>query len=168
MGEEISSNIKDALRAVLLSAIKGIPENQLERDFKKVVGEPLKWKELGFKSLFDFLSAVPDVARMEWSDKHKENLVFGVGNDEFFMSVHAKKAQGNPSQAKPPKTPEMKRKLLGSTLTPPRQYSCGKYPKSTKATLSNASSRPVEIVANKHGLYEIHVSGLPRGCKQVR
>ena len=172
MEKEIPLITKTDLRAVLLASRKGIPENQVERDYKKIIGGCLKWRDFGFKTLFEFLQAVPDVARMEWSDKHQDNLVYGVGDAEnFYMSLHAKKAQGDPSSAKPPKTPEMKRNLLGSSKTPPRQVSYRKDSKSLKVTLNNTlASSAHELAADKQGsLYEIQILGLPSaGCIKVR
>ena len=154
MAIEVPELVKTYLRAVLLSATKGkgIPEKELERDYKKMAGETLKWKELGFAHLFDFLEAVPDVARMEWSDKDNQNRVFGVGDpNAFFMSLHAQKAQGKPNSAKPPKTPEMQRKMVGAAA-----------PKSPGRHVS-----PEGFVAGPRGLYAIYINNLPPGCHQV-
>lgn len=57
-------DIKKKLLSVLLSKVGGVPLNKLEADYRRLVREPLEWRNFNFKSLQQFLEALPDVVRL--------------------------------------------------------------------------------------------------------
>lgn len=62
---EIPENIKENVRAVLLSKTdgNGILVSNFLNDYKTYVHQPLKYKDLGYKSLEAFINSLPDVCR---------------------------------------------------------------------------------------------------------
>lgn len=57
-------DIKKKLRSVLLSKAGGVPLKKVESDYRSLVREPLEWRILNFKSLGQFLEAIPDTVRL--------------------------------------------------------------------------------------------------------
>lgn len=55
---------KKKLLSVLLSKVGGVPLKKLEFDYRRLVREPLEWRNFNFKSLEQFLEALPDTARL--------------------------------------------------------------------------------------------------------
>ena len=67
MDKLLDRTCKD-LRSVLISAPRGVPLRLIQSDFRMVLGYELPFKQLGFQRLDDFISSVPDVVRVEWSN----------------------------------------------------------------------------------------------------
>ena len=151
MAKEVPQLVKAALRAVLLSQ-KGIKQTDLPRDYKKLNDSQLDVKKYGFQDLYEFLLAIPDVARLEYSPKDGENKVFGVVEKGIFISDHAKKNMGVPNGLKP---------LHPSQW--PRNAN-----KNERTSVSTESDSKKKIMPNSSGLYAIHVKNLPPNCQQVR
>ncbi len=64
MSSDILDKTKKALRAVLISAPRGVAARMLCKDFKCVLGYELPYRELGYHRMEDFLNTIPDVARL--------------------------------------------------------------------------------------------------------
>ncbi|CAH1773704.1 unnamed protein product [Owenia fusiformis] len=62
--EKKLKDVKSMLRAVLMSSKEGVVADRLSREYRGICMEPLPFRELGFKSLDEFILAVPDVARL--------------------------------------------------------------------------------------------------------
>ena len=78
MAGEVPQSVKISLRSVLLSSIKGIKQTRVEKDYHQLTNSKLDFKKYGFQDLYEFLLAIPDVARLEFSVKDGENKVFGI------------------------------------------------------------------------------------------
>ena len=160
MAKEVPQFVKASLRAVLLSSQKGIKQTAIEKDYHKLTNTKLDVKKYGFQDLYEFLLAVPDVARLEYSVKDGENKVFGVAEKGVFLSDHAKKAEGIPNGLKP---------------LPPAEWPRNKASKQERTVVENKSSLNVtahsdskrKIEPNSRGLYTLHIKNLPPGCQQV-
>ena len=61
---ELLVKTKKALRALLISAPRGVPKRLLWTDYKMVIGKELPFRNLGFSSLEDFIHGIPDVIRV--------------------------------------------------------------------------------------------------------
>merc|ERR1712029_1119937 len=59
---------KKYLRSALLSTKGGVPAEQVYRDYRDLVGEGIPYRRLGYETLENFLTSVPDVS------KYPENL----------------------------------------------------------------------------------------------
>lgn len=150
MAKEVPQLVKAALRAVLLSQ-KGIKQTDLPRDYKKLNDSQLDVTKYGFQDLYEFLLAIPDVARLEYSPKDGENKVFGVTEKGIFISDHAKKNMGVPNGLKPLHPSQWPRNVN----------------KNERTSVSTESDSK-KIMPNSSGLYAIHVKNLPPNCQQVR
>lgn len=93
-GIRIDEGLKNNVRAVLLSKIGGVLMTDFLRDYAELVQKPLKFQELGFKSLETFFRAIPDTARLEYSPNDKTMRIFGIPKPNTYVSKMAKKAQG--------------------------------------------------------------------------
>lgn len=159
MAKEVPQLVKSSLRSVLLSSLKGIKQTSIEKDYQKLTYSRLDVKKYGFQDLYEFLLAIPDVARLEYSVKDGENKVFGVGEKGVYMSDHAKKAEGIPNGLRP---------------LPPSQWPRNKARKertvavdktSLKVTVESDDKR--KIMPNARGLYTLYVKNLPPNCQEV-
>ena len=52
---------KSMLRAVLISAPRGVVARRLQAEYKSITGTPIPYQRLGYSSLEDFLRSIPDV-----------------------------------------------------------------------------------------------------------
>lgn len=58
------NNVPSMLRSVLLSSKHPIPIKKLLQEFQLLIGWPIPFKELGFRSLQDYLQSIPDVVKL--------------------------------------------------------------------------------------------------------
>ena len=58
----VPDEIKKNVRAVLMSK-KGVPLNKFPQDYKNLLCEPLRFRDLGFSNLQSLMESIPDVAR---------------------------------------------------------------------------------------------------------
>ena len=158
MAKEVPQLVKASLRAVLLSQ-KGIKQTAIEKDYHKLTNSRLGVRKYGFQDLYEFLLAVPDVARLEYSAKDGENKVFGVAEKGVYMSDHAKKAAGIPTGLKPLPPSEWPRNKASKERTVVETKS------SLKVTVDSDSKK--KILPNSLGLYGLYIKNLPPHCQQV-
>lgn len=154
--------VKSSLGAVLLSCPKdqkGIKQTNIEKEYYKLTNTKLDVKKYGYKDLYEFLLAIPDVARLEYSVKDGENKVFGVADKTVFMSDHAKKAAGIPNGLKPLPPSEWPRNKASKDRTVVEDKT------SLKVTVESDEKK--KIVPNARGLYTLHIRNLPSGCQEV-
>lgn len=59
----VPDNVKRNVRAVLLSKVGGVLVSDLVKDYKSLLKEPLKFKDLGFGTIKEFVEAMPEVCR---------------------------------------------------------------------------------------------------------
>ncbi len=123
---ELLEKTKKAIRALLLSAPRGVPTRLFLTDYRKVMGKELPFRNLGFRSPDDFIRGMPDVIRQ---------AVGSTGEPTLFPVVTAETSQLArfvATQRKP------KLKLRKSFMRPPI---LGNGPPRAKATgFSNKSS----------------------------
>jgi hypothetical protein len=174
MSKDVPKDVKGFVRAVLISATNGIKQTKFPKDYETFIKSRLEWRKMGFKDLYEFLLAIPDVVRLTYSEKDGENLVFGVTNKDVYSSSHAKKAGMKGSvglQHRPPS--EWGIKSIG--IVPSRKT--GKDVKerrvdvtknftSLKVTVGNRKDSE-EMCPNLQGLYGVHISNLPDLCRKV-
>ena len=158
MAKEVPQIVKLSLRSVLLSCQKGIKQTSIEKDYYKLTNSNLDVKKYGYQDLYEFLLALPDVARLEFSVKDGENKVFGVAAEGVYMSDHAKKAEGIPNGLKPLPPSEWPRNM-------PKGRKAAEDKSSLKITPESDEKR--KIVPNGRGLYGLHIKNLPPGCQEV-
>ena len=83
--EEIGSGgllpkTKKYLRSALLTSKGGLPAEQVYRDYRDLVGEGIPYRRLGYETLENFLTAVPDVCRISRKPTG-EVIVVAVADD---------------------------------------------------------------------------------------
>lgn len=103
--KQVPDNIKEDVRAVLLSKTDGtgILVSKFLSDYKSFVHNMLKYKEMGFSGLQAFLEAIPDVCRLEYSQKDMAYRIFGISKPNVFVSSFVQKAQGRGARHDSPK-----------------------------------------------------------------
>lgn len=161
MAGEVPQSVKISLRSVLLSSIKGIKQTRVEKDYHQLTNSKLDFKKYGFQDLYEFLLAIPDVARLEFSVKDGENKVFGVPEKGVFISKHAKKAEGVPNGLNPLHPSEWPRNKRSKS----KDRTVVHDKASLKVTVD--SDRKKDILPNFKGLYGIHIGHLPLNCQEV-
>ena len=65
---EIKEETKKQIRALLLSAPKGLSGRDIQNDFKCMMGKTLPFRELGYSTAEDLFRDLPDVVRVTWVD----------------------------------------------------------------------------------------------------
>lgn len=76
--ESLLKNTRSMLRSVLLSAPRGVRARNLEAEYRGITGKVIPYRELGYKSLKDFMNSLQDVARL--SDGDGEAVYYGVAD----------------------------------------------------------------------------------------
>lgn len=90
---QVPDNVKRNVRAVLLSKVGGVLVSDLVKDYKSLLKEPLRFKDLGFSSIKEFVDAMPDVCRLEYDDGIMAHKLYGVGDKSTYMSLSQKRAE---------------------------------------------------------------------------
>ena len=65
MTAEVPALVKKNVRSVLLSKDGGVLVSQFARDYKGLLNEQLRFKDLGFNNMNEFIKAIPDVVRYD-------------------------------------------------------------------------------------------------------
>lgn len=103
--------IKKTIRALLISAKNGLSPQQLLRDYLNIVGTTIPLQDLGFSTLTEAISKMPDVARVEktfsgriiyhgvpdTSSKHIADLVSKQRNSKPYSSIRKATTSNNSS-----------------------------------------------------------------------
>lgn len=169
MSKQVPTEVKAFIRAVLLSSPKGVKQTLFLREYEKFANSKIEWRKMGFNDLYEFLLAIPDVARLEYSMKEAQNLIFGVNKKDIYTSSHAKKAglKGTGLQPRHPsqwnKTPSNSNKH-NDTQASKRTVSMTND--AVKVTVSN-SSEMNSLVPNEQGLFGVHIRDMPKLCTKV-
>ena len=163
-GDKVPNDVKSFLRSVLISS-NGVKESKVQKDYHELSGERLMWKDYGFKSLNEFLTALPDVCLLEYSAKDKENRVYAVRLEGTYMSSHAKKNA----------------KTASTTISPTKQQNVPENGRlverdgeTFKITLTNIpqvnehGGGSDDLKPNNNGLYQVYVIKLPESCSKVK
>ena len=61
---EVTKNV----RALLISAPNGLTVAEMQRDYNNMIGKPLPFRELGYKTPLDMLKDLPNVTRPTWEN----------------------------------------------------------------------------------------------------
>ena len=77
---EVTKNI----RALLISAPNGLSVAEMQRDYNNMIGKPLPFREMGYKTPIDLLKDLPNVTRPTW-----ENGVLVLRGESAFHKFSA-------------------------------------------------------------------------------
>lgn len=61
---EVTKNV----RALLISAPNGLTVAEMQRDYNNMIGKPLPFREMGYKTPLDMLKDLPNVTRPTWEN----------------------------------------------------------------------------------------------------
>ncbi|XP_062575711.1 uncharacterized protein LOC134237599 [Saccostrea cucullata] len=89
----VPDQVKKNIRAVLLSKVGGVLVSDLIKDYKSLLKEPLRFKDLGFSSIKEFVDAIPDVCRLEYDEGIMAHKLYGIGDKSSYMSLSQKRAE---------------------------------------------------------------------------
>lgn len=106
--EKLIKQTKSMLRAVLISAPRGVIARRLQAEYKSITGTPIPYQRLSYYTLEDFLRSIPDVIHAT-AGSTGELTFFGVADSS---TEHIAKLVSK--QKKP--------KLSRARLPPPRSF----------------------------------------------
>lgn len=119
------------LRSLLISAPRGVPARMLYNDYKAVIGKELPFRQLGFRTLEEFVRAQSDVVKLGVGPTG-EQTYFGMANAETAQISRFVASQKKPklkkSLAPPPavaRTPVRVAAFTKKSHYGPRPYSRG-------------------------------------------
>ena len=58
--------VKKSIRALLISAPRGLSVEDIEHDYQSMFGKPLPFKQFNCKTALEFLKTMPDVVCPTW------------------------------------------------------------------------------------------------------
>lgn len=117
---EVLDKTKKALRAVLISAPRGVPVRMLCRDFKTVLGYELPYKQLGFHRLEEFIRTIPDVARL--GTNNGDPTYYAVADEKTSQILRFVTSQKKPKVKKSGAPPMTQRPMAVSGFTKKSRY----------------------------------------------
>ena len=62
--EKVREKVKKDIRALLISAPLGVPAHIFAKDYRQMNGKDIPFRELGHRSLDEFVLSIPDVVRV--------------------------------------------------------------------------------------------------------
>ena len=112
---------KKYLRSALLSTKGGVPAEQVYRDYRDLVGEGIPYRRLGYETLENFLTSVPDVCKISRKPTG-EVVVVAVAdeNTRHIQDLVSRQATKSKKKAKP-KRPSRKPMQQSTHWDPPQQ-----------------------------------------------
>ena len=60
--------VEGHVRALLISAPRGLCLNEIQNDYFQMIGKPLPFRELGFETALDLFKDMPTVVRPSWTE----------------------------------------------------------------------------------------------------
>ncbi|XP_039623685.1 tudor domain-containing protein 5 isoform X2 [Polypterus senegalus] len=78
--EELLNRLKKDLRSLLIASKMGVAIEHLQRDYKEMLGHAIPLRDLGYHSVIDMVSSMPDVIQVEYTNAGS-TILKGVGND---------------------------------------------------------------------------------------
>ncbi|WAR00329.1 hypothetical protein MAR_024701 [Mya arenaria] len=98
----VANEVKENIRAVLLSKTdgSGILVSAFLRDYKTIIHKPLLYKDMGYTNLEAMIKDIPDVCRLEYSEKDMAYKLYGISKPNTFVSSFVKKAEGSSTRGK--------------------------------------------------------------------
>ena len=123
--DKLLDRTKKDLRSVLISAPRGVALNMLLKDFKQVLGSELPFRQLGFRSVEEFLRTAPDVVRI---DQGITGLTcYAVADASTSQIARFVALQKKPKLKKSGLPPAVRKPVMGFTkkskFGPKKQYS---------------------------------------------
>ena len=112
-GAELMVKTKKALRALLISAPRGVPKRLLLTDYRMVMGKELPFRNLGFSNLEDFIRSVPDVMR----------VAPGTGGEPTLFPVVTAETEQIARFVATQKKPKLKKSLAPPAIVAPPKLS---------------------------------------------
>ena len=112
---------KKYLRSALLTSKGGLPAEQVYRDYRDLVGEGIPYRRLGYETLENFLTSVPDVCRI--SRKPTGEVIVGAvadDNTRHIQDLVNRQASKSKKKTKP-KRPTRKPMQDSTHWNPPEQ-----------------------------------------------
>lgn len=102
--------VKQRIRALLISSKNGCSLKQLYQDYKAVIGEELPYRELGYRSLMSLVRDIPDVVRVKLSGPDHVATLYAVadGKTQHIARMVARQRQSRSAGNICPKPPNRK------------------------------------------------------------
>ncbi|XP_028668028.1 tudor domain-containing protein 5 [Erpetoichthys calabaricus] len=78
--EDLLNRLKKDIRSLLIASKMGVAIEHLQHDYKKMLGHAIPLRDLGYHSVIDMVSSMPDVIQVEYTNAGS-TILKGVGND---------------------------------------------------------------------------------------
>ena len=104
--EKLRDKVKKDIRALLISAPLGVPAQIFAKDYRQMNGKEIPYREIGYRSLDDFIWSIPDVVRV------------GMGPTGLvtFYPVATKETQHIVNMIKKQKKPSIKKGVMPTAI----------------------------------------------------
>ena len=104
--EKLRDKVKKDIRALLISAPLGVPAHIFAKDYRQMNGKEVPYREIGHRTLDEFILSIPDVVRM------------GMGPTEMptFYPVATKETQHIVDMIRKQKKPSIKKAVIPSAI----------------------------------------------------
>ena len=146
---EIKEETKKQVRALLLSAPKGLSARDIQNDFKCMMGKALPFRELGYSTPEDLFRDMPDVVKVTW-----------VGGEVILRGVSDRTTQHIERLVSRQKVPTKRRGASKRAGQTPRRYPA---PRSNRPTLP-----PPTVLAFIRGQIRSLLLSYPNGLPSVQ
>jgi len=115
---------KKYLRSALLSTKGGVSAEQVYRDYRDLVGEGIPYRRLGYETLENFLTSVPDVCKISRKPTG-EVIVMAVADEttRHIQDLVSRQTSKNKKSKTKPKRPSRKPMQQSTHWNPPQQQS---------------------------------------------
>lgn len=104
--EKLKDKVKKDIRALLISAPLGVPAHIFAKDYRQMNGKEVPYREMGYRSLDDFILSIPDVVRV------------GTGPTGLvtFYPIATKETQHIVNMIRKQKKPSVKKAIIPSAI----------------------------------------------------
>lgn len=105
--EKLRDKVKKDIRALLISAPLGVPAHIFAKDYRQMNGKEVPYREIGHRSLDDFILSIPDVVRV------------GTGPTGLvtFYPVATKETQHIVNMIRKQKKPSVRKAVIPTAIT---------------------------------------------------
>lgn len=125
--DQVRSKLKKELRSLLISAPRGVALPLLTKDYKMVMGKELPYREMGYRTVEQFIDSIPDTIRLGHGPAGL--TCYAVANAETQQIARFVASQKKPALKKSLMPPAVVLRKPGSTSGFSKKFQFGPRPK---------------------------------------
>ena len=104
--EKLRDKVKKDIRALLISAPLGVPAHIFSKDYRQMNGKEVPYRDIGHRSLDDFIMSIPDVVR----------VAMGPTGMVTFYPIATKETEHIMNMIRKQKKPSIKKGVMPSAI----------------------------------------------------